>query len=427
MKIVLIGFMGSGKSTVAPLLARHLGLEAVEMDDLIMERAGGQSIAEIFASGGESRFRELEAAVSHELRDRKDMVISTGGGVVINDDLMDSLTKGAAAIIHLDTVFDKALERVGADIVERPLFADAKKARDLYELRRPLYDKYATIRIDMDSQSLDEAVRTIIGKLKTPELCMIIGDPVAHSLSPQMHNAGYRALDIDDEFTYVASLVKPDKLASFMRDARTKKIKGISCTQPHKITIMKYLDEIDGVAQKIGAINTLVNEDGRLKGYNTDWLGIVRPLQKLTSLKGKKVALLGAGGAARAAVYGLTHSGAKVTIYNRTPDKARSLAREFGAKAGNRLEDVRKADIIVNTASVSSQDDSPLDKKHVSAGQIVFDIVYEPRETRLLKDARQRGARVIYGREMLLYQGMAQFELFTGRRAPEAAMRKALR
>jgi shikimate dehydrogenase len=135
---------------------------------------------------------------------------------------------------------------------------------------------------------------------RVPKICMVIGDPVEHSLSPRMHNAGYRALGIDNEFVYVARKVKTDDLADFVKGVRAIGIRGVSCTIPHKIKIMKFLDEIDATAREIGAVNTVVNEKGKLKGYNTDWLGAVASLEETISLKNKKVALIGAGGVARA-------------------------------------------------------------------------------------------------------------------------------
>lgn len=263
------------------------------------------------------------------------------------------------------------------------------------------------------------------------KLCMTIGDPASHSLSPLIHNAAYAALGIEGDFVYVACDVRPKDLAAFVAGARAMGIRGVSCTTPHKLAIMSLLDEIDEVAKAIGAVNTVVNDNGRLKGYNTDYLGVIGPIEKLTPLKGKQVALLGAGGAARAAAYGLTRRGAKLTIYNRTLSKARSLADEFGAEARSLrdLAEVKTMDIVVNATSVGlSPNDqaTPLNKSFITDKQIVFDAIYSPIETRLIREARQQGAQVVYGTEMLLRQGLAQFKLFTGREAPEDAMRQAL-
>src|SRR3990167_2361987 len=146
----------------------------------------------------------------------------------------------------------------------------------------------------------------ISGKTK---MCIIIGDPVEHSLSPAMHNAAYKALGIDDQFVFTAAHVNVKDVKKVVDAVRVMGIRGLTCTIPHKIEVMKYLDEIDPIAQKIGAVNTVVNDNGILKGYNTDWLGTVTPLEKIITLNDKNVALIGAGGVARACGYGLVKRG----------------------------------------------------------------------------------------------------------------------
>ncbi len=260
---------------------------------------------------------------------------------------------------------------------------------------------------------------------------MVIGDPIEHSLSPQMHNAGYKALGIDNEYVYVAARVKIEHIKQAAEGMRAFNILGMSCTMPHKLEIMKYLNTIDEVAQKIGAVNTVVNEQGKLVGYNTDWLGAVTPIEELTTLKGKKAAVLGAGGAARAIVFGLIERGCSVTVYNRTPEKAQELAQEFTCEAASNenLQAVKKVDIIVNATSLGMHPhatETPLPKEYITNNQIVLDAVYVPYETRFLREAKEQGAQVIHGIDMLLHQGVAQFELFTEQKAPVEEMRKVL-
>lgn len=263
------------------------------------------------------------------------------------------------------------------------------------------------------------------------KICMIIGDPVEHSLSPQMHNAAYEVLGIDDQYVFVASRVTLENVQKVTEAMRVMNIRGLTCTIPHKLEIMKYLDEIDPIAQKIGAANTVVNEHGKLKGYNTDWLGVITPLEKIIRLKGKKVAILGAGGAARAMVYAVTSKGATFTVYNRTPEKAKKLAEEFGGE-GKSLEEIAAitdAHIILNATSLGmhpQEKETPLPKKYITDKHIVFDAIYVPYETRLLKEAKEQGATIIRGIEMLLYQGTPQFTLYTNHNAPEEVMRKVL-
>jgi shikimate dehydrogenase len=263
-------------------------------------------------------------------------------------------------------------------------------------------------------------------------ICVVIGDPVIHSLSPKLHTAGYKALGIDSEYAFVGRTVKNEDLPDFIGEIKKMKIHGVSCTLPHKTTIIKYLDHIDDTAKKIGAVNTIVNDSGVLKGYNTDWLGVIKPLEKITSFEGKTVAILGAGGAARAAAYAVTSKGAKLTIYNRTPEKAQKLAEEFEGNAFSldQIDNIKNADIIINTTSLGlhpHEDETPLPKDLIKSNHIVFDLVYTKHgRTKLLEDAKEKGAKTISGIEMLLYQGIEQFKLFTGKDAPEEAMRNAL-
>lgn len=266
----------------------------------------------------------------------------------------------------------------------------------------------------------------ISGKTK---LCIIIGDPVEHSLSPAMHNAGYEALDIDDQFVFTACRISAEDLQTVMQAVRTLHIRGISCTVPHKEEVLPYLDAIDPIAQTIGAVNTVINDGGVLTGYNTDWLGTVTPLEMLAPIKGKTVALIGAGGAARAIAYGVTSKGAKLTIYNRTLETAQKLAHEFGGEAFSvqEIEQIKDADIILNATTIGmhpQEGESPVPTEHISSKHIVFDAVYSPYNTSLLRDAKAKGAQVIHGTEMLLYQGVEQFKLYTGHDAPVEAMRK---
>lgn len=263
------------------------------------------------------------------------------------------------------------------------------------------------------------------------KLCMVVGDPIEHSLSPQMHNAGYNALRIQSDYVYVAANVKQDKIKQFVDGIRALGIRGVSCTIPHKTLVVPYLDEINETAKKIGAVNTIVNNNGHLVGYNTDWQGIVAPLEAVTTIKGKRVALLGAGGAARAVIYGITKQGGHVTIFNRTLQTAEALAQEFSCNVLplDQREAVQNMDIIINATSIGlhpHSDQTPLPKDYILKSHVVFDAVYNPIETRLLREAKEQGATTIAGYEMLLHQGAAQFKLYTHLEAPVAIMRETL-
>lgn len=165
-KVILIGFMGSGKSTVAAVLGRKLGLTVYEMDDLIVELSGLDSIPAIFAAKGEAYFRELEARVAHSLRERENVVISTGGGVISRPANMQNLTSAGGVVVYLRTSFEILAERIG-DISGRPLFADGAKARALYLEREPVYQSYATITVDTDSLGVDEVCARVLSRLES--------------------------------------------------------------------------------------------------------------------------------------------------------------------------------------------------------------------------------------------------------------------
>jgi shikimate dehydrogenase len=260
-------------------------------------------------------------------------------------------------------------------------------------------------------------------------VCLIIGDPVAHSLSPAMHNAAYEALGIP--FVMAGAHVRVESLAAAIAGFKALSFRGLSVTMPHKVSIIPLLDELDATAKEIGAVNTVVYSDSKLTGYNTDWLGILHPLERLTELKGRRVALLGAGGAAQAALYACTSRGAHVTIFNRSLEKAQALAARWGCASNtlNAVDEIRSCDILINSTSVGMAEldsESPISSHCLHKAQIVFETIYSPRSTRLVHDAEACGARVIRGLEMFLEQGLAQFQLHTGVKPPREVMQKVL-
>lgn len=262
---------------------------------------------------------------------------------------------------------------------------------------------------------------------------VIIGDPVSHSLSPTMHNTAYQATGLEKEYVYLASDTNVEEVGNVIHAMRAlRNFHGLTCTVPHKVKVMPYLDEIDTTARNIGAVNTVVKEKGILKGYNTDWLGIVSPLRKkVPQPKDKKVLVIGAGGAARAAIYGALHESCKVTILNRNVEKACLLAHEFGCDILDTptTSSVFPFDIIINTTPLGMppyEKESPLPDGMLHSEQVVFDVVYHPKNTVLLQQALSARSTCIYGWEMLLHQATAQFTLYTGRDAPEAVMQNVI-
>lgn len=249
------------------------------------------------------------------------------------------------------------------------------------------------------------------------------------SLGAAMHLAGYQALGLS--FTYVPFRVTD--LRGAITGMRALGIRGFGVSMPYKLEIMPLLDELHPLAARIGAVNTVVNEEGRLFGHNTDCVGAVRALAEVRAVKGARVLLLGAGGAGRAVAFGLVDEGAEVVLANRDANKAKALAAEVGCEATNLDDALRCAgdfDVLVNATSVGMREvdpSSPIPEACIAAGQVVMDIVYKPIETELVRSASRRGATAIHGGRMLLHQAARQFELYTGRKAPLEAMDSALR
>ena len=260
----------------------------------------------------------------------------------------------------------------------------------------------------------------------------IIGNPVTHSLCPVMHNAAFAALGMNCVYIPLPA----HDIAGGVAGLKALGFKGVSVTIPHKEKIIPYVDVLDPVAAKIGAVNTLVikrEEEGvepKVHGYNTDWVGANRALEEKVNLRGAKVLLLGAGGSARAIGYGLLEAGAEITLVNRTASRGEALANQLGCEfcPEDKLGDLQ-TDVLVNTTSVGMTPDidaTPIDKEFLSRFSVVMDIVYAPLETRLLREAEGAGCSVVNGLSMLLFQGVAQFELWTGRDAPVEVMRNVL-
>lgn len=466
-RIFLVGFRTTGKSTFGKILAEKLGLSFFDMDFLIKEQAG-EELDSLTKKGTDwIKFRKIEQEILEDLAQTDRAIISCGGGVGVNNVIdkktgktfgelnREVLAKSKDSLVILLTSADEVIEKRllrkfenkkvmpflnqeyaedssrGKDVIKKQV-EDSMKA---LQERKPLYEEIANFEIDTSHFILPRSLRN---------LNVVIGDPISHSLSPNMHNESYKALGIENANLFVPIRVNEKKLEKFMGAVRVLGINGISVTIPHKESVIKYLDEVDETAKKIGAVNTILNVEGKLTGYNTDWIGAITALEKKTEFKGKKVAVIGAGGAARAIVYGLVNRGAKVKIFNRTEENAKELADEFGAEFGEMgdIGEVSDYDIVINATSVGLEEDkSPLDKDLISANQIIFDVVYSataertagvshavasPKETRLIKDAKEKGAQVIYGYEMLLYQGMEQFQMYTGYKAPIKEMENAI-
>jgi 3-dehydroquinate dehydratase/shikimate dehydrogenase len=254
----------------------------------------------------------------------------------------------------------------------------------------------------------------------------VAGNPIGHSLSPLMHNAAYRAEGVNA----VMFPLKVNALSDLLTLVAELPMAGVAVTMPLKQEVLPHLAQMDPLVERIGACNTLrASADGKLYGFNTDVAGVVRPLERRIQLKGARVAVLGAGGAARAAVFGLVEAGAEVFIVNRTHETAEKLAAQAGAQALEFAELAeQKFDVLLNTTPCGMKgvaQQLPIAEDQLNA-ELVFDMVYNPLETPLLKLAAQRGLATIGGMEMFVQQGARQFEIWTGKPAPEAEMRRVV-
>ncbi|OMF37132.1 shikimate dehydrogenase [Paenibacillus sp. FSL H8-0548] len=265
----------------------------------------------------------------------------------------------------------------------------------------------------------------------------VIGNPIRHSKSPIMMNRAFRETGING--VYTAFHITSDRIKDFAAGVRAMGIRGINVTIPHKLDIMAVLDDIDAGAQAIGAVNTIVNDDGKLIGYNTDGIGYVRSLKEEAEpvLAGKRIVVIGAGGAARGIVYALSaEQPARITIANRSLDRAKELANTFKDKAeieavaNESLQDAcQQADIVINTTSIGmypNMDAVPIDAQWLKPGAVASDLIYNPLKTKFLQQAEQRGCRIHGGLGMFINQGAFAFEYWTGRPAPVAAMRETV-
>jgi shikimate dehydrogenase len=256
-------------------------------------------------------------------------------------------------------------------------------------------------------------------------------------MSPVIHNSAFRNTGLD--YVYLAFRVRGEELGKAIEGMRALDMKGLNVTIPHKIAVIQFLDELDPLANKIGAVNTIVNNDGILKGYNTDADGFLQSLlDRGIEPRGRRVVILGAGGAARAISFILAERGSSLTILNRTWDRAKICAHRISEafqsevvvlklNAENLASALSEADILVNATSIGMSPDfdgTPVSSALLRSGLVVFDTVYNPIETRLQREAELAGATVITGLDMLVWQGTLAFEKWTGLKAPVALMKQ---
>jgi shikimate dehydrogenase len=258
-----------------------------------------------------------------------------------------------------------------------------------------------------------------------PQNYILLGNPVRQSLSPLMHNTALKEMEI--EGNYSAFCVHD--LGSAIQGMRGMNIRGASVTIPFKVAVIKYLDDIDGDALKIGSVNTIINKNGRLTGCNTDWLGLILTLQAEMPIKGQTFVIIGAGGTARAAAYGIMKEGGFPVIANRTREKGKILSDKLNCPFYPLAEIGKiKADCLINTTPVGMypKDKSPVKALALGGYKYVMDVIYNPLKTKLLADAEKQGCYIFSGLDMFVHQGAQQIKLWTGKEPPRALMKKVI-
>jgi shikimate dehydrogenase len=460
-RVVLTGYRGSGKTTVGRALAAALSLPFIDTDSLVEERAG-RSIPAIFAAEGEEGFRVREKSVIAHLPDEP-AVIATGGGTVLDPANVRLLRKNSVLIyLQASAAVIEARTR-GSDRPALTGLVLREEIESLLRFRAPAYERAADYCVDTGEAAAAEVATTIrlllftgtggtegrrtalsflagtglsaaeIAPFQVPEsgvgqtlprACAVIGNPCSHSRSPMLFNHLFSRLGLNYHYTRI----EWNDPGAILHHARMLGMKGLSVTIPFKSAVMPYLDTISEDARAIGAVNTVVQCGGRMHGSNTDWIGIMRPLDPVAESLADAV-VLGAGGAAAAAVYALQKLDVPVTVLNRNRDRARALARRFACAAGG-LDDIERLrpDLVINATSVgmNGQGGSLLESDQLRAGMVVFDLVYTPPETELLREARRAGCTCIHGTEMFVHQACAQFLAFTGIEVDTADIREVI-
>ena len=460
MRVVLIGFRGTGKTETGRLLSILMSVPFFDTDAIIEDK-GGMTIHEIFRREGEEGFRAREREVIRSLPPG-DAVIGTGGGAILDPGNVAALRRGSSVVLL--EADEAAIEKRIAASTRPPLTTHPlrEEIRELLELRRPLYAAAADLCIDTTQRSpnevcllirkfLDEGTVSVHARrnlvlflagsgisehevheariltdhdLWDPRtrLYAIAGNPATQSQSPPLFNRLFRHYGLSCHYLRFQD---PD-LGQILRLANDIDLRGMSVTIPFKQEILSSLSDISVHAEAIGAANTVVWCGGRRFGYNTDWIGIREPLSEH---RGEKAVILGAGGAAAAAVYALQSLGMEVTVLNRTMEKAAKLAERFGCSYGppGAFEKLNPG-VVVNATPVGMEPGlkSPLQKHQLHSSMTVFDLVYTPPETPLLRIARNAGCTTIPGTEMFVRQAAAQFRHFTGIAAPLELVRSAM-
>ncbi len=460
--LVLIGMMGSGKTTCGRMLAQRMGRKLVDIDEQIYLREG-RTIADIFAQDGEDYFRKLESAITRELSLRSNLIISTGGGVILRPENVAALRENGVVVWlnrSADHIFDH--ENLG----DRPLAQSGKQAfLNTFSTREEKYRKAAHIIIE-DFTTPEVTVDAIlkrwqehISRIRRPvrpirmptksgllvelknstrKLC-VIGDPIEHSKSPLIQNTMITSLGLN--YIYLAQYVQRGTAADWLQAAKIAGYAGFNATMPHKVDLVPLMDHLDQDARLYRAVNTVAIRNGLAYGYNTDGRGFLQSLlDRGIDPAGRTVVILGAGGAAKSVALKLVQQKAKqVYICNRTLSKAVELCNlaPFGTMTPAPMDQANlarllpKADLLINCTSMGMtgveaqfQDLTFLD--YLRQDVPVCDLIYSPAETLFLEQAHLRGHQTMNGLSMLVWQAVFALEHFTNTQIDGQAMKKVL-
>ena len=436
--IILIGMPGSGKTEVSERLARILCREHAD-SDRIAEAEENMSIAEIFRTKGEEYFRSCETDILNRLALSENIVISSGGGSVLRN---SELIANSFFVVYLK----RCTEKIALSLKEgiRPLSKNAGELKKLYEERHFMYENACDIIVENEGTeemaAMEAALKymsSVIGSesgsgtdgKKSKYLLAVIGNPVSHSLSPEIHSIFAR--DSGLECLYMPVCVTKENLADFIYCAKNAGVRGFNITMPLKEQFAEHLDYISEEAKHTGAVNTAVIEDGMLFGFNTDGIGFVMSLGKEISGRANPNALiLGAGGAAKAAAYALDSRGWNVTMSSRHPEKVITPAAGIRCISWDRIcGESQYADLIINATplGMSGNNEDFSDFTFLDNAKedcVVYDLIYSPSQTSLMKYAAGKKMKTCSGLMMLVYQAALAFELFTGRLPSAESIKK---
>ncbi|MDR1778564.1 MAG: shikimate dehydrogenase [Clostridiales Family XIII bacterium] len=439
--VILIGMPASGKSTIGRRLAKACQYKFLDTDKLI-EKQEGVSIKEIFEKRGEAAFRDMETQLLTALAEdpaaytagARHFILAVGGGTVERPENV-ALMKRLGTVVFLDRP-PEDIKKYAKKGGKRPLLADGNKVDELYARRHDIYVKAADLTVKNGGYfpQVLTALSEMLDLSGITASYAVIGDPIAHSLSPALHNAVFETLG--EPLRYSRIRVRPEKLAVSLKQLRDGTLAGLNVTIPHKIAIIPLLDEIRGDAQAAGAVNTVVREDGRLIGYNTDMEGLrVALAHHGSAYTQKNVTIIGTGGAAAGIASKAKETGASlIRIIGRNEARGSALAdacggtyvpwREGLAEDGAVMRDTH---LLINATplGMNGYPGQFTDFRFISGlpeNAFVCDLVYSPPKTGLLAAAEARKLRFMNGLPMLLFQGILADELFLGRQLDRPAL-----